>query len=128
MAGILLEFPIDGMGDGGFMFGINDQNLSNEQILLDPTTIALPSGTVLGKNTTTGRYGPLNPAAADGKQIAAGILYYGKPINTNIQKATAVVRRQGVNGNALGYLNTVTATQKAAAEAQFATNGLIVRY
>jgi hypothetical protein len=128
MPGILKEFAIDGMGDGGFMFGQNDQNISNEQIVLAATTIAIPSGAVLGKITASGLYVPVDPAATDGSQNGVAILFYGKPISTVTQKAAAVVRRQGVNGNALVYLKTVTAQQKATIEAALAVNGIIVRY
>lgn len=36
---------------------------------------AIPSGTVLGKITATGLYGPYDDAAVDGRGTAAGILY-----------------------------------------------------
>lgn len=35
----------------------------------------IPSGTVLGKVTATGKYGPYNDAASDGTQVAAGLLF-----------------------------------------------------
>lgn len=35
----------------------------------------IKSGTVLGKDSTTGLYGPYSDAAADGRQTAVGILY-----------------------------------------------------
>lgn len=35
---------------------------------------ALPSGTVLGKITATGKYGPYDDAAVDGRAVAAGFL------------------------------------------------------
>lgn len=49
----------------------------------------LPSGTVLGKNTTTGLYGPFDPAASDGRQTAAGILY------SSVRFATATAKVGG---------------------------------
>lgn len=36
---------------------------------------AIPSGTVLGKITATGKYGPYDDAATDGRQVAAGFLF-----------------------------------------------------
>lgn len=36
---------------------------------------AIPSGTVLGKITASGKYGPYNPAAGDGTEVAAGLLF-----------------------------------------------------
>lgn len=35
---------------------------------------AIPSGIVLGRITATGKYGPYDPAALDGRQVAAGHL------------------------------------------------------
>lgn len=35
----------------------------------------IPSGTVLGKITASGLYGPYEPAAADGRQTAVGLLF-----------------------------------------------------
>ena len=36
---------------------------------------AIPSGTILGKITATGKYGPYDDAASDGRQTAAGFLF-----------------------------------------------------
>lgn len=35
----------------------------------------IPSGTVLGKVTATGLYGPYDNAASDGREVAAGLLF-----------------------------------------------------
>jgi hypothetical protein len=35
----------------------------------------IPSGTVLGKVTATGKYGPYDNAASDGREVAAGLLF-----------------------------------------------------
>ena len=35
----------------------------------------VPSGCVLGKITASGKFGPFDPAATDGRQTAAGILF-----------------------------------------------------
>lgn len=35
----------------------------------------LPSGTVLGKVTATGKYGPYDNTATDGREVAAGVLF-----------------------------------------------------
>lgn len=35
----------------------------------------IPSGCILGKNTTSGKYGPYLGAASDGRQTAVGILF-----------------------------------------------------
>ena len=56
---------------------------TNPSITLDFTTVAggltangyLPSGTVLGRITASGRYGPFDAAATDGRQAAVGHLF-----------------------------------------------------
>lgn len=129
MAGVLKTVAADGMGDGAFLVGLNDPLLSNEQaILLANPSVAYPSGTVLGKITASGKYTALAPAAGDGSQNAAAILYTRKEISATDQRVTIVARRQVVNGNLLTYLNAVTAPQKAAAEAALANAMLMVRY
>ncbi len=120
MAGIIKTVATDGMGDGAFMFGEYDQNLSGEQITLAATTVEIPAGTVLGKITTSSLYVPINPTASDGSQNFAGILFGRRPISTSAQRAAAVVRRRGVNA--------MSPTQVAAAIAQAATAGVIIRF
>ena len=56
------------------------------------------------------------------------ILFARKVANAADEKAVYVARHQKVNGNALTYINTVTAPQKAAAEAALAAAMVMVRY
>lgn len=41
---------------------------------------AVPSGTVLGMVTATGLYGPYDPAAVDGREVARGLLFNTTPL------------------------------------------------
>lgn len=127
-AGILKTVNPNPVVEGSFCFGANDPNRANEQIVLGITTVDLPAGTVLGKITSTGLYVPLAPAASDGSQNFAGLLWAFRPINSATQKASIVARNQGVNARLLTYINTVTTNQKAAAEAQMVAAGVIPRY
>ena len=44
----------------------------------------IPSGTVLGRITATGLYGPYSDGASDGRQVAAGLLFSSvKPGSTS---------------------------------------------
>jgi hypothetical protein len=128
MAGILKTFQLNRFGAGVYLLGKYDPLIAAETIVLAPTTVALEAGTQLGKITASGLYVPIAPGASDGSQNWAGILYERRPINTANQKAVITARTQGVNGNALIYVNTMTGPQKAAAEALMATAGVIVRY
>ena len=51
----------------------------------------LPSGTVLGKITASGLYGPYDNAALDGREVAAGLLFnstrLGNPEGTDLATA-----------------------------------------
>ncbi len=101
---------------------------SREQIVLAATAVAIPSGTVLAKVTATGHYVPLAPAAADGSQNAAGVLWERREISASTQRAVAHVRDCEINGREVTYINAVNAGQLAAAEAAMAAAGTIVRY
>lgn len=47
------------------------------------------SGCVLGKVTATGKYGPYDPAASDGREVAKGFLWNSRQIPANTaQKAS----------------------------------------
>lgn len=115
------------LGDGHFLWGPNQPNKSGESITLAPTAVDLPSGTVLGKITASGLYVPLNPAAADGSQNFAGILWGTRFINAANQRAAAVVRDVVVNGNLLTYINALTAPQLAAVVAAASAVGVMIR-
>jgi len=128
MAGVVFNTIMEPVQNGSFMFGDFDNNKDSEQVVLAATAVPLPAGTQLGKITTSGLYVPVNPAANDGSQNWAGTLFARRGISTVTQRATAVVRRVGIVGTMLTYLNTVTAPQRAAIEAQMAAAGVIVRY
>jgi hypothetical protein len=224
---VLLTTNPDTLGDGHFLFGPYDPNLSGENIVLLATTVALVSGTMLGR-TITGtptvaavaavsgsggtpgngavgsltadagapegaytitilnpaanagafevrkpdrsldgygtvgvayngtinftladgstdfveddritvnvsyadyayRYGALDPAAVNGLQNFAAILFGRREISTVTQRAAGVVRDQGVNGNLITYPNAMTTAQKAKAEDQARDKGIIIR-
>ncbi len=75
----------------------------------------------------TGHYKPIDPAAVDGSQNFAGILYEGRPISNAVQKAVSVERDVVVNGNLITYAVAVDAAQKAAIEAQAMAKQVIIR-
>lgn len=69
---------------------------TNPSITLDLTTFVagthypqgyIPSGCVLGKITASGKYGPYDSAATDGRQTAAGILFDSETVNTGQTQA-----------------------------------------
>lgn len=110
---------------------INETNgtMAREQILLYRGAAILP-GTVLGMITASKLFTPLNLAASDGSQNAAGILRDGRPANLTLdtRRAVAHVRSTDVNGKKLTWPAGITLLQRKAAEAQLAATNVLVRY
>jgi hypothetical protein len=88
----------------------------------------LQLGTVLGKKTADGKLYALNPSAADGTQNAIGVLATDTDATLiDRDDAITVARHAIVARNALIWPAGTTAPQKAAAEAQLAALGILVR-
>ncbi|MFV8317035.1 head decoration protein [Mycobacterium sp. 23] len=59
----------------------------------------IPSGTLLGKVTSGGLYGPYDDAASDGRQVAAGILFSSvRAIDNNGTTLTKVGGARFIHG------------------------------
>lgn len=103
--------------------------ISREQILLY-RGVAVKPGTVLGKITASGLYKPLDLAATDGSQNAAGILVHGRDAlaGADTRRAPAIVRHADANGHKLVWPAGITVNQRKAAEAQLAALSVLVRY
>lgn len=52
---------------------------SRDNVTVVASGTAIPSGTVLGKVTATGKYVPYSNSASNGSEVAAGILYQSIP-------------------------------------------------
>lgn len=90
-------------------------------------SVALESGTVLGKVTATAKYIALNPAANTGAENAAGLLRSGVDATAADVSAVAILRDAEVNGAELVWPDAITPEQKASASAELAALGIIVR-
>jgi hypothetical protein len=74
-----------------------------------------------------GSYGAIDPAAADGRAVAAGILWDKVTTGSGENaQATIIARDAEVDGALLGF-GTLNDTQKAAAKADLSALGIIVR-
>lgn len=98
----------------------------------EATTLAagqnLQLGTVLGKKTADGKLYALAPAATDGSETAIGVLATDSDATlTDRNDAIVVARHAIVARNALIWPAGISAPQKAAAEAQLVTIGILVR-
>jgi hypothetical protein len=76
----------------------------------------------------SGQYAPVDPTQTNGLERPAGILMFSLPVSATVTRTGAHVRKCGVNGNKLFYVNAVTGAQKALIEAEFASRNLFVRY
>lgn len=102
----------------------DSEQYSMENVTLGPLAAAAPAGTVLGIVTASGLWAPLNVGAADGTQIAAGVLLEAMPVNaSNTLNVAVVVREAVVQASGLVWPAGITAPQTATATAQLFNGG-----
>lgn len=103
-------------GPGFFIAHEANGTISRETIVVD--TGALAVGTILGKITASGKYVQVAPAAVDGSEVAAGILYDAVDATAGDVEAVAIVRHAEVNKDELVYPTGATQPQIDAIDAQ----------
>lgn len=87
----------------------------------------LRAAAVVGRITASGLIRELQPAAADGSQNAAGILYSAVNASGANTRGVMVARDAEVNAAMLQWPTGITTPQRTAAIAQLAALGIIVR-
>ncbi len=98
----------------------------DEVVVAASQTLAL--GAVVGRVTATREIVALDPAANDGREIAAGVLIEAVTTTATERRRSVIVSRHAiVFGGALVFAPTLTAEQTAAALAQLAALGVLVR-
>jgi hypothetical protein len=108
----------EGIHTAEFLLSEGEGQISRENIDVKSGD-ALPAGQVLGK-TAADVYGPYDPAAADGDQVAVGILYAPLDASATTRRAVGIVRLAEVAGAVLTGLD-------AAAQTALASQHIIVR-
>lgn len=116
---------LEGKHPGEFIAAQGNGDLSRDLITLI-TGQKLNGGAVLGKITASGKYTAVAPAATDGSQTAAALLYANTDATAADKVCAAVVREATVNGKELDY-GTLTTNQIAQANLDLATQNIIVR-
>ncbi len=111
---------------GEFLVSEGNNSISREQVELAPSQ-NLYAGTVLGKNTATNVYTPLDPAADDGSHMAAGILYNNTITGTTGGEAVLMARSAEVDSSLLSWPVGITDEQKIAAVSELAALDIILR-
>lgn len=118
----------EGRHAGGFLVWETSRDYTRDTVTLTSGAGKLDPGTVLGKITTGGKFTQLAPAASNGSQNAAGILW-GHADATAADAAAVVVLRGPaiVNRNDLIWPTGATEPQIAAATAALAALGILLR-
>ena len=118
----------EGKHAGGFLVWEVLRDYTRETVTVASGAGKLEPGTVLGKITTGGKYTGLAPAATNGSQNAAGILWAG--VDASAADAPGVVVRRGpaiVNRHEIIWPEGATEAQITAATTALATIGIILR-
>lgn len=87
----------------------------------------LAPGAVLGKITASGKHTILDPAASDGSQTAAAVLFAAVNATAADKAAVVTARDSEVAGNALTWPAGITGPQKIAAIASLQALGIVIR-
>ena len=111
---------------GEFLVSEGNNSISREQIELG-ADLTLLAGTVLGRNTATNVYSPLDTTADDGRQMAAALLYSNVTTDATGGEAVAITRTAEVDQSLLGWPEAITDTEKDTAIAELSTLGVILR-
>jgi len=118
----------EGPHTGGFLIWEVLRDFTRETVTLASGTGKLAPGTVLGKLTTGGKYTGLAPAATNGSQNAAGILW--DAVDATDADAPGVVILRGpaiVSRHEIVWPDGATEAQIATGITALATLGLILR-
>ena len=119
---------IEGKHAGGFLIWEVLRDYTRETVTIASGAGKLEPGTVLGKITTGGKYTVLAPAATNGSQNAAGLLWDG--VDATDADVSGVVILRGpaiVNRHEVSFPDGATEAQITAATTALATIGIILR-
>jgi hypothetical protein len=119
---------IEGKHAGGFLIWEVLRDYTRETVTIASGAGKLAPGTVLGKITTGGKYTGLAPAATNGSQNAAGILW--GDIDATDAEASGVVLVRGpaiANRQELVWPAAATEVQITTATTALAALGIILR-
>ena len=118
----------EGKHAGGFLVWEVLRDYTRETVTIASGAGKLEPGTVLGKITTGGKYTTLAPAATNGSQNAAGILW--DKVDASAADAPGVIMLRGpaiVNRHEIIWPEGATEAQITAATTALATIGIILR-
>lgn len=113
---------------GDFILSENDQvgALSRDNLTVTADLVFAP-GEIAGIVTATGRVAKFNPALSNGAEVAAVIPVYPVATPGALGMHVFVTRNAALKEDGLVWPVGITGPQKAAAIAQLAERGLIIR-
>jgi len=114
----------EGRYAGEFVVSEGNGKISCETITVLSGQI-LEAAAVLGKVTASGKYKVLDPAASDGSEVAAGILY--DAVDASAAEGVAVVRLAEVNAAELVWPAGITGGEQTTALGELAALSIIAR-
>ena len=119
---------IEGKHAGGFLIWEVLRDYTRETVTIASGAGKLEPGTVLGKITTGGKYTVLAPAATNGSQNAAGLLWDGVDATDADVPGVVILRGPAiVNRHEVSLPDGATEAQITAATTALATIGIILR-
>lgn len=104
-----------------------DRSHCRDTVTLAKTSQTYASGTVLGFVIATRKHAHLDPAATDGRETAAAVLFGPVDATAADQPGVVSARSTMLRGADLVWPAGLTAEQRAAALADLATHHLVVR-
>ena len=110
---------------GEFLVSEGNNSISREVVAL-AADLDLEAGTVLGK-TAAGVYSQLAPAASDGTETAAGVLYAAYTTDGAGGQAVIIARLAEVKDSLLAFPEGITEEEKDTALEQLAAMDIIAR-
>jgi hypothetical protein len=117
---------LEGRHAGEFIVAEGNGTISRETVtVLSGQT--LEAGAVLGRVTASGKYKALAPAASDGSEAAAAILYDAVNATAGDAHGVAIVRLAEVHGGELVWPDGITSGEKTTALAELAALSIIAR-
>jgi hypothetical protein len=116
----------EGRYAGEFVVSEGNGKISRETITV-VSGETLEAGAVLGKITASGKYKALDPAAVDGSEAAAAILYDAVDASVADAEGVAIARLAEVNAAELVWPDGITGGEKTTALGELAALNIISR-
>lgn len=116
----------EGPRTAGYLISEANGTRSREVVTLVTGHIYQP-GAVLGKVTATDKYGPIDPAANDGSETAAAVLYAGVDATDGDKPGVVTARDSEVQAIALVFTAGITPEQTTTALANLSAVGIVAR-